>query len=54
MIEGIFFEVLGDFIEDFERMDKFDVELMGLGFDVTVEGGDGIEESNDWLEVGLH
>ncbi len=35
-------------------MDKFDVELMALGFDVAVEGGDGIEESNDWLEVGLH
>lgn len=54
MIEGVFREVFCDFIEDFEGMDEVDVELMGLGLDVAVEGGEGVEESKDGLEVGLH
>jgi hypothetical protein len=54
LIESIFFEFLGDFIEHFKRMCEVDVEVMTFRFDLTVEGGYSVEESNDRLEVGLH
>ncbi len=35
-------------------MDEANVELMVGGFDVAIEGSDGIQNTHDRLEVRLH